>query len=253
MRTITLFFTFCLTIFSFGQKLDFNGDKMVSEITHKRYRQEKFGKNVYSDKTFKLTYNSNREIVKISVYDGNTPVASLTKRGNNVAFDEFDGYYKNKITLSSDGKRLLSNVVSIKDGRQKTVTYEYENGEFSGITMHYRGDIETYHLLFNKVSGNYYPMSENAFVYSDEVNDTNINLDCLTWRKFGIIDVNEDEYILLLPQLPLKSRNIVKEYEPDKASGLYTVEVQRDEMGNIHEILTKTKSGGIEVKLKYVP
>lgn len=250
---IALFITSFAVIPVFSQKIDNLGRKMVSEIVHESYNN--WGE-CYDQVTFKFNYNQKGDMIKIIVHRRTSIgdifkqnkksflAATLSINGNTMLYDEYEsgekiGYRKHRFTLSSDGKRLLNDVVTTSDGKHVTTTYEYENNVFTGITQHYRGDFETWHLIFNKIDGNYYPVGKEGFVYSDEVNDTNINLDCLTWRIFGPIMVNEQEHLLLTPQVPLRSKNIIKEFVPDRPSGKMMCEVERNEKGNIVLITTR--------------
>lgn len=269
MRIITFIVTILVAFASFAQRIDRNGNKMVSEIVHENYNNHG---ECYDQTTFKFTYNANGEMTKIAVnrctgigdiFKRNKKpflFAVITMNSNAMSYDEYEegvkiNYRKHKFTLSSDGKRLINDIITTSDGKHVTRTYEYEGGVFSGLTEHYRGDFEIWHLIFDVAEGNYYPIGKDGFVYSDEVNDTNINLDCLTWRVFGPIMVNEREHILLTQKVPLKSRNVIKEFMPDKASGKMICDVERDEKGNITNIHTKYTDGSIarkELRIKYL-
>ena len=267
MKQFVLFLISFLTVAVYGQKVNSNGEKMVSKLVMDKITVK--GK-VYETRTYNFSYNSKNRLIAINcdvkAYSGNR--CAYTRRiimeNNGTSLkrkDYLDGKIDNTVTyrykvdnwvITGSSRTHLptedNNIVDIR------TVYKYQNGRLNEILLRWyvtNKDVinwsplkERYHYNIDYKDGNPYSANrekQREYFYEDLVNDTNINLHALLWDKQGLITISNEDMEYFTEWIPFKSYNLLEKNRfGDRSYDIHTdIDYDFDEVGNLKNAYLK--------------
>jgi hypothetical protein len=281
MKKIILFITLFVSVAVFGQKINNNGLKVVSNIDI-----EKIDINglIYQTKNYSFSYNKNSSLMMVDCvvkeYMGKSQKCvsvkhiNIKRTKNNIIRNDYDDktciyrydFNDNIIIRSGETYRpdLYGWVTDIRN------IYDYENGLLTEITRHWFGKYknrleyekssERYHYIIDYIDGNPYSKNNNyerEVYYDDLFDDTNVNLNALVWDKMGQIIINDNFIELCTEWMPFKSNNLLK-YSGigDNQNGDYNIMTYMyDNNENIEYVFVKSNKNDLinrRIHIKYL-